>query len=69
MHRPTQVQRDGHSQTLQRPGLVLVLRSAFLGDDRKSGLKMPKPNRRTRLVAFLPTRAAGAVGVDDAILQ
>ena len=46
-----------------------MLRAAFLGDDEQATGCMPKPNRRTGLVALLSTRSAGTIRVHFALGQ
>ena len=62
-----QVQEQGMTEAGQGPGLVLVLRPAFLSDHDQARRAMSEPDGGTGLVPLLAARPTGSVGVDIAL--
>src|SRR5262249_30336867 len=57
------------AQPLERPGAILMLGAALLGDDDEPAGQMPQPHGGAGLVALLPPRPAGAIGVHLALRE
>src|SRR6185436_19522296 len=65
----SQFKKQGSMKTTEGAGLVLMLRTALLGDDDQAAGRVAEADGGGGFVAFLSTGAAGTVRIDLALRQ